>query len=92
VALLEALAGAQLRPMSGFEALRAALLARRAALTSSILVLIGWDEQRRRLMQELRMLDLPLLVMAVLGEPPADAPPWLHVLVPGRVAEGLARL
>ena len=91
-ALLEALAGAQLRTNSRFESLREALMARRATLTSSILVLIGWDEQRRRLVKELRVLDLPLLVMAVLNEPPADAPAWLHVLVPGRIKEGLARL
>lgn len=91
-ALLEALAGAQLRSNGGFESLREALMARRATLTSSILVLIGWDEQRRRLVKELRVLDLPLLVMAVLNERPADAPAWLHVLVPGRIKEGLARL
>jgi hypothetical protein len=91
-ALLEALAGAQLRPNDGFGALRESLMARRATLTSSILVLIGWDEQRRRLLRELRMLDLPLLVMAVLNEPPADAPAWLHVLIPGRIKEGLAQL
>jgi len=92
LALLEALAGAQLRPNDGFGALRESLMARRATLTSSILVLIGWDEQRRRLVHELRVLGLPLLVMTVLNEPPADAPAWLHVLVPGRIKEGLARL
>ena len=92
LALLEALAGAQLRPNGGFAVLREALMARRATLTSSILVLIGWDEQRRHLVHELRVLGLPLLVMAVLNEPPADAPAWLQVLVPGRVKEGLARL
>lgn len=91
-ALLEALAGARLLPNDGFVALRESIMARRATLTSSILVLIGWDEPRRRLVWELRVLGLPLLVMAVLGEPPADAPAWLHVLVPGRVREGLARL
>ena len=91
-ALLEALAGAQLRPDSGFETLRGALMARRALLTSAIVVLIGWDEQRRQLVQELRVLGVPLLVMAVLDELPADAPAWLHVLVPGRIREGLARL
>ena len=91
-ALLEALAGAQLRPNDGFGALRESLMARRAMLTSSILVLIGWDEQRRQLARELRVLDLPLLVMAVLNEPPAEAPAWLHVLAPGRIREGLARL
>ena len=92
VALLEALAGAQLRPNAGFGALRESLMTRRATLSSSILVLIGWDEPRRRLVQELRVLGLPLLVMAVLAERPADAPAWLHVLVPGRIKEGLSRL
>jgi uncharacterized protein (DUF58 family) len=91
-ALLEALAGAQLRPNRGFETLREALMARRATLTSSIVVLIGWDEPRRRLVHELRVVGLPLLVMAVLDAPPADAPAWLHVLIPGRIREGLARL
>lgn len=91
-ALLEALAGAQLRPDGGFASLREALMARRATLTSSMLVLIGWDEQRRELVRELRASGLPLLVMAVLNEPPLDAPAWLHVLVPGRIKQGLARL
>jgi uncharacterized protein (DUF58 family) len=91
-ALLEALSGAQLRPASGFGALREALMARRALLTSAIVVLVGWDEPRRQLVRELRVLGLPLLVMAVLEEPPADAPAWLRVLVPGRIREGLARL
>ncbi len=91
-ALLEALAGVQLRPNDRFGALRESLMARRATLTSSILVLIGWDEQRSQLVKELRVLGLPLLVMTVLNEPPADAPAWLHVLVPGRIKEGLARL
>ena len=91
-ALLEALAGAQLRPNGGFGALRESLVARRAALTSAILVLVGWDEQRSQLVQELRALGLPMLVMAVLDEPRADAPGWLRVLIPGRIREGLARL
>ena len=91
-ALLEALAGAQLRPDGGFASLREALMARRATLTSSILVLIGWDERRRELVRELRVSGLPLLVMAVLNEPPLEAPEWLHVLVPGRIKQGLARL
>jgi len=92
VALLEALAGAQLQADSGFASLRAALMARRAGLTSAIVVLIGWDERRRRTIRDLRAMGLPLLVMAILAEPPSDAPAWLHVLTPGRIREGLARL
>jgi uncharacterized protein (DUF58 family) len=89
-ALLEALAGAQLRANEGFHALRSALMARRASLTTSILVLIAWDEPRRHLVRELRAMGLPLLVMAVLAQRPGDAPEWLRVLVPGRIQEGLA--
>jgi len=92
LALLEALAGAQLQPDAGFAALREALLARRAAFTSAIVVLIGWDARRQSLIRDLRAMGLPLLVMAVLGEVPADPPAWLRVLTPGRVQEGLASL
>ena len=72
--------------------LQEAILARRAALTGCILILLGWDEPRIELTRRLRALGLPLLVLAVSAPPVVQAPAWLHVLTPGRIQEGLARL
>jgi hypothetical protein len=90
--LLEVLAGVQPCRNKSFGALQDAVLARRAALTGCILVLVGWDEARSQFTQRLRAHGLPLLALAVSARPVADVPPWLHVLTPGRIGEGLAAL
>ena len=90
--LLEVLAGVQPCRDKAFGVLQDAILARRAALTGCILILLGWDEPRAELTRRLQALGLPLLALAVTARPVAAAPAWLHVLTPGRVQEGLARL
>ena len=90
--LLEVLAGVQPCRDRPFQALRDAVLARRAALTGCILVLVGWDEARAEFTQGLRAQGLPVLALAVSARPVPDAPPWLRVLTPGRIGEGLAAL
>lgn len=55
-------------------------------------MLVGWDEARSQFTQRLRAHGLPLLALAVSARPVADVPPWLHVLTPGRIGEGLAAL
>ena len=90
--LLEILAGVQPRPGDSLQTLLDAVLGRRSALTGCICILLGWNEERARFVRTLQSLGIPLLVLAVAQEAPADAPPWLHVVAPGRIQEGLARL
>jgi uncharacterized protein (DUF58 family) len=90
--LLEVLAGVQPCRDKPFQALQDAVLARRPALTGCILVLVGWDEARADFTRRLRAQGLPVLALAVSAHPLPDAPPWLRVLAPGRIGEGLATL
>lgn len=90
--LIEILAG--VRPCEGepFERLAQSVLGRQEALSGCILVLLAWDEARRELVQRLHASGVPLIVLAVLDERPAQAPSWLHTLKPGRVQQDLAAL
>ncbi|MSQ53187.1 MAG: DUF58 domain-containing protein [Betaproteobacteria bacterium] len=65
--LLEVLAGVRMAEGDGLERLGAAVRERRGELSSCILVLAGWDEARRALVDSLRRDGLNLLVLAVVG-------------------------
>lgn len=90
--LLEVLAGVQPCRDRPFHTLQDAVLARRAALTGCILVLLGWDEARAEFTRRLRAQGLPLLALAVSARPVPEPPAWLRVLTPGRIGEALAAL
>lgn len=90
--MLEILAHAMPCEDRPFSVLQEAVIQRRPMLSGCILVLLAWDEPRRRLADELRASGLPLLVLLVSDEAaPVDAE-QLHVLRPGRMLEGLAAL
>ena len=89
---MEELAGVQLCASQPFQTLHDAVIARRALLTGSICVLLTWDEARREFIRDLQKFGVPLLVLLVSNKVPEDRPPWLHVIEPGKVPEGLARL
>ena len=66
-----------------------------------ICVLLGWDEPRRELVRQLRVLGQPMLVLivaspaaaeAIRSAPGPDRPPHFHVLEATKVAEGLQQL
>ena len=90
--LLEVLAGVQLCAGKPFRTLQDAVTARRGQLTGSICILLAWDDTRREFIRMLRTLGVPVMVLVVSAVPPAEHEPWLHVITPGKVAEGLARL
>ena len=90
--LLEILAGVQPCRDHPFSALGAAVLARRQALSGCICVLLDWDEPRREFARTLQANGVALRVIAVTDVPVDERPPWLLVVEPGRVAEGLARM
>ena len=78
-----------------FVTLSRVVLDRHAALSGCICVLLEWDAERRRFVDELRARGVPTLVLVV-DDAPAGAPATdeaaIHRLVPGRIAEGLALL
>jgi uncharacterized protein (DUF58 family) len=88
--LLEILAGVQPCRDRPFSSLAQAVLARGQALSGSICVLLGWDDERQAFAQAVRTSGVPLRVIAVSDTPVEDPPSWLLVVEPGRVAEGLA--
>ena len=90
--LLEVLAGVQLCAGKPFSTLQDAVTARRGLLTGSICILLAWDEARREFIRMLRGLGVPVVVLVVSAEPVENREPWLRVITPGNVAEGLARL
>ncbi len=73
-------------------ALKSTILSRRSELSSCICILLAWDPQRRQMLLEMQQTGLPLLVLLVCEEPPADCPAWLHPLIPGKIQEGLLLL
>jgi hypothetical protein len=90
--LLEILAGVRPCRDKAFSTLSAAVEARRGALTGCICVLLDWDEERARFLRRLSALGVAFRAIAVSRSPVADPPPWLLVVEPGKVQEGLARL
>lgn len=90
--LLEILAGVRATSGGAFRRLHDALLARRAALSGGILILLAWDEARQAMVRALQQSGLPLVVLLVSERDIAAAPGWLRVLAPGKIQEGLARL
>ncbi len=90
--LLEILAGVQPCHNQPFRVLHDAVMGQRAALTGCICILLAWDEPRAEFARRLRALGVPLLALVVTAESISERLPWLHVLEPGRIQEGLARL
>jgi len=94
VHLLETLAAVAPSPAPEFTALARAVVRRGAGLSSLILILLSWDEARRDFVARLRAhgTEVRALLVCAEGAAPAGAPPWLVVLHPGRIEQGLTRL
>jgi uncharacterized protein (DUF58 family) len=87
-ALMRVLAGVQPGPDESMQALHATVLGRRDELSGCIAILLAWDAERQKMMEELRQSGVPLLVLLVSERPP-ECPAWVRVLTPGRIEEGL---
>jgi hypothetical protein len=81
-------------PGGDFAVLARSVKANRAALSSVILVLLSWDEARRDLVSALQATGLRVLALLVADKPEAVAErtPWLTVLQPGKIQQGLSGL
>src|SRR6185503_4630267 len=92
--MLEALAGVGPSAPAEFGALARAVIARRASLSSVILILLTWDDERRRLLASLRGAGAEVRALLVCAErdAPRDPPPGVVLLHPGSIEKGLSAL
>jgi len=92
--MLEVLAAAMPSEAGAFSGLSRAVIARRESLSSVILILLSWDEERRRLAAALRATgaEVRVLLVCAPGEAPAEPPPGVLPLVAGKIEQGLAGL
>ena len=98
--MLEILAAVRVCRARGFDALEQLVLKHAGLVSGCICVFLAWDTRRQDLIQKLKILGLPLLVLVVTEPggpqldpgPLRDQPECFRVLECGKVAEGLARL
>jgi uncharacterized protein (DUF58 family) len=90
--LLEVLAGVQPCGDKPFRVLHDAALAKRGALSGCICILVRWDAERRAFIDALHASGVATRVLVVSEREIPDRPPWLTVLEPGKIQEGLASL
>lgn len=99
--MLEVLAAVKPCRESKLEALRSLVMQHHEALSGCVLVFLDWDEPRRQVVRQLRMVRVPTLVMVIVPPrtaetfdrgPAGDQPDRLLVLESGRVGEGLQQL
>ena len=71
-----------------------------AVVSGCVCVLLAWDEARRRLVEKLQVLGVPVLVLVIVpagqteldAGPLRDEPDRFQVLESGRIDQGLAAL
>jgi len=89
--MLEVLAGVQANAGLSFTDLHHAVMGRRAELSSCICILLAWDDARKAFIEQLHAMGLPVLALVVSSLPiEKEATPWLRVLEPGNIQQGLA--
>ena len=92
--MLEILAAVRPCTDLGFATLANLVVSRHAGLSGAICVLVSWDDARRSLIETLRGLGVPTLVLLVDdGKEAAEVDlGGVHRLAVGKIAQGLARL
>lgn len=99
--ILEILASVRVCTDNSFKALETLALNHITAISGCICVLLSWDEPRRRFVEKLKALDIPLRVVIILGDKPAqpldpgpmrDDPEHFHILNVAQIEEGLSRM
>jgi uncharacterized protein (DUF58 family) len=95
--LLEILASVRACGEKTFDALEHLVIGHAAAVSGCILVLLSWDDARRKLVKKLQTMGVPVLVLVIMrsGQGAAttgDEPENFHAIEIGKVAEALARL
>jgi len=99
--MLEVLASVRPCRDQSFAALEHLVLSHVSSLSGCICVLVAWDEERRKFIEKLRLLGVPVLALVIVepGRTPMldpgplrDQPHYFQVLELGQIEQGLARL
>ncbi len=99
--MLEILASVRACADQSFGALEHLVLNHISAVSGCICVLLAWDEDRRKFIEKLKTVGVPLLVLVIVGRaqtppldpgPMRDEPDRFRILELGQIKEGLARL
>ena len=92
--MLEALSAVAPSEPGAFANLARAVVGRRDSLSSVILILLAWDEERRKLAATLQAsgAEVRALLVCAKGARPVDIPAWVTTLHPGEIEQGLAGL
>jgi hypothetical protein len=99
--IIEILASVRVCVDKPFETLEMLALNHVGAVSGCICVLLAWDEPRRRFVEKIKALGIPVRVMIILAEEPQkpfdpgpmrDEPEHFHTLVAGQIEQGLARM
>lgn len=99
--MLQILASVRTCADQPFASLEHLVLSQVRLLSGCVCVLLAWDKPRRDFIEKLQALDVPVLVLLVVGAgqaaqvdpgPMANDPGHFHVLETGQVEQGLARL
>jgi uncharacterized protein (DUF58 family) len=99
--MLEILASVQACHEHTFQALEHLVLDHIEAVSGCICILLLWDEARRKFVEKLRKLGVPVLVLIIVEPgggkdlepgPMRDEPDRFHILEVGKIPEGLVEL
>lgn len=82
-----------------FTSLSSLVIEKASGLSTCVCIFLDWDEQRKYLVESLRSMGIPVLVLLVSKEfsdnppdygPMADTPEMFHILEPGKIEQGLS--
>lgn len=99
--ILEILASVRTCADKTFETLETLALNHADAVSGCICVFLAWDEPRRRFVERLKAINVPLRVVVIVAEKPEppfdpgpmrDAPEHFHTLITGQIEQGLSRM
>ena len=99
--MLEILASVRVCTDKTFETLETLALNHVGAVSGCICVLLAWDEPRRRFVEKIKALGIPVRVMIILADEPEkpfdagpmrDEPQHFHTLIAGQIEQGLLRM
>ena len=99
--MLEILASVRACTDKSFDTLETLTLNHASAVSGCICVFLAWDESRRRFVEKLKAINIPLRVVVILADEPKkpldpgpmrDEPENFHTLITGQIEQGLARI
>jgi Protein of unknown function DUF58 len=99
--MLEILASVRACTDKSFDTLETLTLNHASAVSGCICVFLAWDESRRRFVERLKAINIPLRVVVILADEPKkpldpgpmrDEPENFHTLITGQIEQGLSRI